>query len=421
MVPRMQFLSAGPDETLIRQGEPGDRLIVLLKGAASVRIRDGRGEIHKVDMVRTGDVVGEMALLTNAPRNADVVSESDIEALSLSARDFTELVQEYPEVAMVLTTLLADRLYARDPFNSIPLEGYQISRCLGKGGMAVVYQARDHRHDREVALKMMSHRLVFDQEALQRFRREADLAASFYHPRIARVYGRFKAYHTYFLVMEYCDGPSLRQFLQAAAPLDETNTRRLVGQVASALRYIHERGVVHRDLTPSNVMLNRDGTCRLTDFGLSRRLLTPSVTQAGMIVGSPHYMAPEQLAGDVPTTKVDLYALGCIAYEALTGHRLFNARNVLALAREKAAWQLPAPEQIRPNLAEDLHAMLRAALEPKPGTRDVDLAQLETWDAPLDSEWLRGTPRDSHAATQRGASSAGEALDPTEQTPDRPV
>src|SRR5690606_6512793 len=184
--------------TLLRQGESGDCLMLIDDGNVEVRMHLDDGSTHRLAILGPRDIVGEMALLTREPRTADVVAIHPLRVLVLPAKAFDEVADLHPEIRVVLTDLLAERLgqASVDGLGEKLLEGYRIEHCLGRGGMAVVYAA-DSREGKRVALKMMSHRLVYDSDALRRFQREADIAESFKHARIARVHGRFEAYRTY--------------------------------------------------------------------------------------------------------------------------------------------------------------------------------------------------------------------------------
>jgi serine/threonine-protein kinase len=330
-----------------------------------------------------------MALITGERRGADVVAEEPVRALALPAEEFHRLARQHPELGIVLTNLIADRLggSAWDILGGKILNGYQILRCIGRGGMAVVYEAKERDNDRRVALKMMSHRLVYDVAALSRFRQEADIVQTLEHENIAQLFGRFSAYGTHFLIMEYCDGPGLDYFVEQAHPLDEKHVRPIVGQLARALKYIHERDLLHRDVKPSNVMLTSSGVVKLMDFGLAKplvRLDDRTQTHELTLVGTPSYMAPEQLSGEELDSRVDIYGLACLAYTLLTGQRLFETRNLLDLVRQKLAFVAPPAGEIGLGISDEMHALLDRGLQ---ASRDKRLSSLESclsWAEPVD-------------------------------------
>jgi serine/threonine protein kinase len=376
-------------EFLMRQGEPGDCLMVIQDGSVEVSVTHGVDR-HVLKRSGVGGVFGEMALLTRDPRTADVVALKPVRALALPVEDFHRLARRHPALAEVLSRLTAYRLgrETHDALSGKIFHGYTIRRRLGRGGMAVVYEADETATGRRVALKMMSHRLVFDRNARRQFQTEADLIESFDHPNIARMFGRFEAFHTFFIVMEYCDGSSLDRILAARGTLPVPVVRRIVGQLASALSYAHGRRIVHRDIKPSNVMVNRDGIARLMDFGLARAVPVGGVGAAARTAGTPPYMAPEQLAGEPIGTAADLYALAGTTWEMLTGKSPFRGKSFDALRKEHAAWEIPADGVAAPGIGADLEAFLAGCLVRDPASRKADLESMESWAAPVRYEDL---------------------------------
>lgn len=386
---RMESRSFDAGEMLMRQEDPGDCLLVLLSGSVRVSAHDQSGVVRVIGELDHGQVVGEMALLTGENRGADVVAREPVNALALAADEFHGLARRHPELGIVLTNLIADRLGRAnwDILGGKVFEGYEILQCVGRGGMAVVYEARETAHDRRVALKMMSHRLVYDVASLTRFRQEAEIVQKLDHQNIARLFGRFSAYGTHLLVMEFVDGPGLDQIVKERAPVAETHVRSIVGQLASALQYVHERNLLHRDIKPSNVMLTRDGVIKLMDFGLAKPLVNlddRTITHEHALIGTPSYMAPEQLSGEELDSRADVYGLACLAYTLLTGRRLFDSSNLLDLARAKLSSSLPAADQIGFGVSAEMHEFLLKGLAPARDDRLADLDAQTGWAAPLD-------------------------------------
>jgi len=382
---RMEERRYRPGEYLMRQGEPGDSLILIAEGVAEVAVTDARGERIVLARPGRGEVVGEMALLTDERRTADVIATGDLKALVLRAEDFRALAARHPVVSVVLTDLAAKRLGSSefDALRGKILGRYRIVRCLGRGGMAVVYEARGIEHNKRVALKMLSHRLVYDTKAFARFQREADIVAALRHENICSLFDRFAAYGTYFLVMEYCDGPSLDKVVQLSTPLPEEKVRALAGQLAKALAYVHAQGVVHRDLKPSNVLFTSAGTAKLADFGIAKPQDAAALTAEGTILGTPRYMAPEQLGGRPAGKEADIYAMGCLIYTLLTGCEPFEGSDLTEILYQKLTWRLPPRSSFGQPVSSELYDLLCSCLHAEPEKRKVDLSSLSEWAAPV--------------------------------------
>ncbi len=380
-------------EYLMRQGEPGTSLMVLLEGQVEVTVDNPDGTRRLITRTDACQVFGEMSLLAEEPRTANVVALAPVVASVLPVESFYELVSQSPSISVVLTRLISQRLGRSgrtDVLAGRTLGGYEIVGRLGRGGMAVVYEAFDPVHKRQVALKMMSHRLVYDQEALDQFQWEADIIESFEHRNITRMYGRFKAFHTFFTVMQFCDGMTLRDLIQQNGRLPEAAARSILGQLASALRYAHSKGVIHRDIKPANVMVNRDGMVMLMDFGLAKPADDSQSSLVNLIVGTPRYMPPEQMVGGQVGQASDYFAIGCVIYEMLAGEPLIPETDWLNLLRHHAAWRLPDFEQILPGLDSSIYNILRGCLQSDPERRRLPLDELSAWAESIDVKTLRG-------------------------------
>ena len=371
------------------QGDAAEGLLILLEGTAHALLLGQDGEDRCIGRFVSGDVVGEMALVTREPRTATVIADSPIRALLVPTAAFDRLAGRHLELGMVLTELIADRLGqgAHDGFGGKKVEGFRILRSVGRGGMSVVYRAQEESTGDLVALKMMSYRLIYDRGALARFHQEAEILQGLHHENIAHLKRLFPAYHTYFLVMELFEGVDLQRLVSARGRLAESQVRPILGQLARALRYVHARGLVHRDLKPGNVVITRHGNVKLTDFGLAVPVLGPDdQTRIAdhSLMGTPAFMAPEQLSGGLLDGRTDVYALGCLAYDLLTGRHLFNATSLFELAQQKLTLQLPPAAEIGEGISTELYAFLQGALRVKPDERPASAAPLVGWAARCD-------------------------------------
>ena len=228
--------------------------------------------------------------------------------------------------------------YSGAPLSSPPqtLGHYVIEGELGRGGMGVVYLARDRKLDREVAIKTLPAELARDPDQLARFEREAKLLASLNHPNIATIHGlEESADATRYLILERVEGETLAdRLLRGALPIDEAS--RVCEQVADALEGAHERGVIHRDLKPRNIMITPGGRVKVLDFGLAKRTHSDHASpdgsmDEGVVAGTPGYMSPEQVLAQAQDQRTDIFAFGCILFEALSGMKAFDSESVMAL------------------------------------------------------------------------------------------
>ena len=378
-----------PGDHLMRQGESGDSLMVLCEGSVEISTDNTDGSSNFLTRTDKIQVLGEMSLLMEGERNANVVAETAVQTLVLPVATFHELASQYPAIRVVLSLLLSERLGhadRRDVLSGRTLQNYRILRRLGKGGMSVVYEAEDLDNDRQVALKMMSHRLVYNDEAQEQFQREADIVQSLKHPNIVQVYDRFSAFHTCFMVMQLCPGQTLYQIRTQYGKLPAELVRAILGQVAKALNHAHQAAVVHRDIKPGNIMVH-SGQAQLMDFGLAMSD-TDNREPLDALVGTPRYMAPEQLAGQRATQASDLFALGCVAYELLVDRPLFKDRTVARLLKVHANWPGLSDNMTSEIQDPQLLEFIRSALQKSPSQRKVDLSKLEAWAAPIDLNGL---------------------------------
>jgi CRP-like cAMP-binding protein len=391
---RMTESSFKTGEKLIRQDVRANSLQLLLEGRAAVVVVAGMDDPTEVAEVTVGEVIGEMALISGEPTSADVVARTPVRVLDLPAEDFHELARQHPEIAVVLTRLIANRLGRADgdALGGKLVHGYRIIRCVGRGGMAVVYEATREDDGQRVALKMMSHKLTYDAMALARFREETKLLDTFDHDNLARLTDRFSAYGTHFLVVEYCEGPALDKVANARVPIVEELVRPITGQIAVALDYVHGLGVLHRDIKPSNAMLAGGGSLKLIDFGIARPIGPQddrTQTLETVIVGTPFYMAPEQLEDTAEIDqRVDSYALACMTYEFLAGQRLFTRSSSFGMWQQKTSLKLPPRETIGGGISEEMYEFLCRNLDPDPARRSATVAPQTAWSARIDVDAL---------------------------------
>src|SRR6476660_2505833 len=211
-------------------------------------------------------------------------------------------------------------------------ERYELAELVGTGGMSSVYRAHDRLLERDVALKVLHEQFTADTDYVERFRREARSVAQLSHPNIVTVIDRGEQDGRQFIVFEYIDGENLKSLVEREGPLPEDEAVRLTLQVARGLGFAHDNGLVHRDVKPQNVLLNGDHQAKVNDFGIARSLDVGGLTQTGTVMGTSDYIAPEQARGSQVDAQSDIYSLGAVLYELLTGEVPFPGDNFVAVA-----------------------------------------------------------------------------------------
>jgi tRNA A-37 threonylcarbamoyl transferase component Bud32 len=251
-------------------------------------------------------------------------------------------------------------------------ERYTILKPLGGGGMAKVFLAHDEVLGRDVALKVLREQYAEDEEFIERFRREARNAASLSHPNIVSVYdqGRSEEGGAYYMAMEYVPGGTLKERISRVGALEPNAAAEVALQIADALQAAHEKGVIHRDIKPQNVLITRNGDVKVTDFGIARAASsTTRMTDTGHVLGTAGYMSPEQAKGEPVGPQSDLYSLGVVLYEMLTGNLPYEAESALAQAIKHLNEPAPSPKEANPEVSEALDALTMKLLAKNPEER----------------------------------------------------
>jgi beta-lactam-binding protein with PASTA domain/predicted Ser/Thr protein kinase len=257
---------------------------------------------------------------------------------------------------------------------------YRIIRKLGSGGMANVYLAEDEELGRRVAIKILNDRHASDDQFVERFRREAKNAAGLSHPNIVSIYDRGEAEGTYYIAMEYLEGRSLKERIVADGPLPIEDAIEVTRQILRAIGFAHRRGIVHRDIKPHNVLLVQDGggeeRFKVTDFGISRTTAS-QMTEAGSIVGTAQYLSPEQARGAPVDQRSDVYSVGIVLYELLTGTLPFTGETPLEIAMKHLSEVPKPPSELRAEVPADLDMVVLRALAKDPADRFESAEEME--------------------------------------------
>jgi len=271
---------------------------------------------------------------------------------------------------------------------------YRVLHKIGSGGMADVYCAEDTHLGRRIALKLLHRRFAQDGEFVERFRREASSAAGLQHPNVVGVYDRGEFDDTYYIAMEFCEGRSLKDVIRSEAPLDVRRAIAITRQILLAARFAHRRNVIHRDLKPHNVILDGEDGVKVTDFGIARAGAS-DITQAGAIMGTAQYLSPEQAQGKQVNESSDVYSIGVVLFELLTGKAPFEGESAVAIALMHVNQPAPSPQDLVPTIPSELNAVVLKALakdsddrypDAESFLRDLDAVEARLDRGPADAE-----------------------------------
>ena len=246
---------------------------------------------------------------------------------------------------------------------------YEVGERVGVGGMADVYVADDTQLGRQVALKILHPQYAGDDAFVERFRREALSAAKLQHPNIVQIYDSGREGDFNYIVMEYVEGRSLKEYLADEGPLDIRDASRIAAEVLTALAYAHRTGLVHRDIKPGNILLSNDGKVQVTDFGIARAEAGSTMTQTGTILGTAYYLSPEQAQGLPLDGRSDIYSLGVVLYEMLTGRRPFEGDSPVSIAYKHVREMPRPPSNYRSDIPRPLEAIVLNSLAKRPEDR----------------------------------------------------
>lgn len=259
---------------------------------------------------------------------------------------------------------------------------YELLDRVGGGGMALVYKGRDLLLNRFVAIKVLRQQFVNDEEFVRRFEREAQAAASLSHPNIVSIYDVGREDDTHYIVMEFIDGVNLNEMIRERAPLQADEAVRIASQICDALDHAHHNQIIHRDIKPHNILIGFNGRVKVTDFGIARAATSSTITQTGSVVGSVHYFSPEHAKGVTTGEKSDIYSLGIVLYQMLTGRLPFLGESPISVALKHLQEPFEQPRKVNPHIPQSLENIIVKAMRKNPQERYQSaramLADLET-------------------------------------------
>lgn len=354
------------DEIIIHRGDPGDAMYIIREGRATAKVLNPDGEQMLVAQLRPRDFFGEMALLTGETRTADVIAESELDCLRIRREPFLAFLKQNTAVASFLTAILGQRLLEGENIKSVG--NYRLVGELGAGGAAMVFEGRHKSLGTTVAIKMLSHELVFDEQFVTRFKAESRIMASLDHLNIVNVLDYEEAYATFFITMEKVDGTDLARHMKRRGRLSYDEVRSILAQIALALHYAHGRGIVHRDVKPGNILVEPNGRVKLMDFGIAKAM-TEGDLEYEPIVGTPKYMSPEQCMGQTLDGRSDIYSLGLVGHELLTGKLPFEPTGAIETLRQQREALFVSPRFLASEVPHDLDELIRRMTARRPEDR----------------------------------------------------
>lgn len=246
---------------------------------------------------------------------------------------------------------------------------YQVIERIGGGGMALVYRAHDILLNRNVAIKVLRNQFVHDEEFIRRFRREAQSAASLSHPNVVSIYDVGQEDEIHYIVMEYVEGKNLNEIIKERAPLQVDEAVRIATQICDALDHAHQNQIIHRDIKPHNILIGRNGRVKVTDFGIARAVTSTTITQTGSVVGSVHYFSPEHAKGVATGEKSDLYSLGIVIYQMLTGSLPFLGESPISVALKHLQEEFEEPRKLNPMIPQSVENIILKSMRKNPEER----------------------------------------------------
>ena len=301
---------------------------------------------------------------------------------------------------------------------------YRIIRALGEGGMANVYLAHDLILNRDVSVKLLRLDLRDDPSTIRRFQREALAATELVHQNIVQVYDVGEENGMQYLVMEYVEGTDLKAYIKDHFPIAYQEVIQIMEQILGAVQTAHEHNIIHRDLKPQNILIDQNRVAKITDFGIAVALSEHSLTQTNTVLGSVHYLSPEQARGGMATKQSDIYSLGIILYEMLTGTVPFEGETAVSIALKHFQSEIPSVREIDPRIPQALENVVLKATSKRPEDRYTDAASmaedLKTSLSPKRAGELKFTPTsgdDGETKVLPLSGALSSALPPSETTP----
>ncbi len=350
---KMTYRHVKAGERFVTQGALEDTAYIIQRGSCLVVVEKD-GHLHPVNHYGEGDIVGGLGILTGESRRAHVEAETDMDLWIITKDQFDEIAGKDPDLLDFITELVADRLDSRRPTAYRSIGRYVTTDIIGRGAFSIVYKGLHTGLNMPVGIKMMRHDMAVYPDFLESFRNEAKTIAGLNHDHIVKVYDFDEHYKTLFIIMEYLKGDSLKEMICHLRAIAPNLTANFLIQICSALAYAHRCGIIHRDINPSNIIVQPNDQIKILDFGLA----CPTGTEDFSNSGTPYYMAPEQIDGQPVDPRTDIYALGIMAFEMVTGRRPFPEESVPYLLDQHMTRDIIDPGHLVPQLPRELRRFI---------------------------------------------------------------
>jgi CRP-like cAMP-binding protein/tRNA A-37 threonylcarbamoyl transferase component Bud32 len=367
---KMTYRHVKAGERFVVQDTVEDTAYIIQRGSCLV-IVEKDGELHPVNHYGEGDIIGGLGILTGEPRRAHVEAETDMDLWVMTRNQFDEMTEKDPALLDFITELVADRLDSRRPTAYRTIGKYVATDIIGRGAFSIVYKGMHKGLNMPVVIKMMRHDMALYPDFLDSFKNEAKTIAGLTHDHIVKVFDFEECYRTLFIIMEYLKGDSLKDMIGHLRAIPPKLAANFLIQICSALAYAHQRGIVHRDINPSNIIVRPNDHVKILDFGLA----CPAGTEDFSNTGTAYYMAPEQIDGGPVDQRTDIYALGITAFEMVTGRRPFPEDNAKALLDLHLTRDIMDPGDIIPDMPDELRRFILKSARCDPDQRYPNMDQ----------------------------------------------